>query len=145
MLRESNWSRALKDPLMKKRCSGVILCKGPGTHLTDKDNVFFVVEGTPVTDHLLAVFRSLFDDVLLVASDPTHYLPWDLQIVTDIDPTRNSLSARVKKVKKPSLWSADPDLIFLFRIKSSPDIAWAERWPESGRKPLLATQGERDG
>jgi molybdopterin-guanine dinucleotide biosynthesis protein A len=212
---------------MQQCCSGVILCKDPGTHFSGKDNAFLTVGGTPAIDHLLAVFRPLFDDIVLVASDPTQFLSWDLHIVTDIFPYRNSLtgihaglfhaahphaffaacdapflqagvvhtlldalessndvvipetavgleplcaiyskrclpfveklldqqladvpsifpSVRVKKVGEPPLRSADPDLISFFRINSSRDVTCAERWLESGRKPMAATQGDRD-
>ena len=43
-------------------------------------------------EHLLAVFQSLFDDIVLVTNEPVKYLSWDLHIVTDIFSCRSSLT-----------------------------------------------------
>ena len=43
-------------------------------------------------EHLLDVYRPLFDDIILVTNDPLKYLAWDLHVVTDIFSSRSSLT-----------------------------------------------------
>ena len=138
---------------MQKRCSGVILCKDPGTHFTDKDSVFLTVGGTPVIDHLMAALRPLFDDIVLVAGDPTQYLSWDLHIVTDIFPHRNILSG----IHTGLFYAAYPHAFFaacdapflqagvvhtlLDALESSDDVVIPET--AAGLEPLCAIYSKR--
>ena len=77
---------------MKTSCSGVILSGGLNTRFSGRDKAFVTVGGRPMIEHLLAVFRSLFDDIVLVTNDPMKYISWDLHIVTDVYSCRSSLT-----------------------------------------------------
>ena len=83
---------ALTDSMMKTSCSGVILSGGLNTRFSGQDKALVTVGGRPMIEHLLAVFRSLFDDMVLVTNDPFNYLTWDLHLVTDIVSCRSSLT-----------------------------------------------------
>ena len=83
---------ALNDPIMKTPCSGVILSGGRNTRFHGKDKAFVRVGGRPMIEHVLTVFRSLFDDIVLVTNDPAKYVSWDLHVVTDIFAGRSSLT-----------------------------------------------------
>lgn len=82
----------MNDPIMKPSCSGVILSGGLSTRFAGTDKAFITVGGKPMIEHLLAVLRPLFDDIVLVTNDPLKFLPWDLNIVTDIFSCRSSLT-----------------------------------------------------
>ncbi|KPJ76969.1 MAG: hypothetical protein AMJ54_09810 [Deltaproteobacteria bacterium SG8_13] len=210
---------------MKKSCSGVILSGGLNTRFSGRDKALVSVGGMPMIDHLLAVFRPLFDDIVLVTNAPVKYLSWDLRVVTDIFSCRSSLtgihaglfhaahphaffaacdapflqtgvvttlldalepsadvvipettagleplcaiyskrclrviekllerqqfkiqsffhSVRVMKIEEKPLRSADPDLISFFNINTPEDLARAETWLESARKPLENVKGD---
>ena len=77
---------------MKTSCSGVILSGGLNTRFSGRDKAFVTVNGRPMIEHLLSVFRPLFDDIVLVTNDPLKYLAWDLHVVTDIFACRSSLT-----------------------------------------------------
>ena len=83
---------AFADPIMKTSCSGVILSGGLSTRFSGNDKAFVTVGGRPMIEHLLSVFRPLFDDIVLVTNDPVKYLSWNLHIVTDIFSCRSSLT-----------------------------------------------------
>jgi molybdopterin-guanine dinucleotide biosynthesis protein A len=153
VLRESSWRGALNNPTMKKRCSGVILSEGLDSRFSDKDKALLTVGGSPVIDHLLAVFQPLFDDIVIVASDPTKYLSWDLHIVTDIFPFQSSLTgihAGLFHAVHPHAFFAACNAPFLRvgvvhtlldALKSSIDVVIPET--SVGLKPLCAIYSTR--
>jgi molybdenum cofactor guanylyltransferase len=77
---------------MKHACSGVILSGGLNKRMEGKNKALLSVGGQTILDRLQAAFEGLFHEVLLVTKDPLKYLAWDLKIVTDLLPTRSSLT-----------------------------------------------------
>jgi molybdopterin-guanine dinucleotide biosynthesis protein A len=57
-----------------------------------KNKAFLSVGGLTILDRLQTSFTGLFDEVLLVTKDPLEYLSWESKIVTDLLPTRSSLT-----------------------------------------------------
>jgi len=57
-----------------------------------RNKAFLSVGGQTILDRLRTAFQGLFDEVLLVTRDPLEYLSWDSKVVTDILPTRSSLT-----------------------------------------------------
>jgi molybdopterin-guanine dinucleotide biosynthesis protein A len=57
-----------------------------------KNKAFLSVGGRTILDRLQTAFQGLFDELLLVTKDPLEYLSWESKIVTDLLPTRSSLT-----------------------------------------------------
>jgi molybdopterin-guanine dinucleotide biosynthesis protein A len=77
---------------MQYPCSGVILAGGLNRRFSGKEKAFLQVDGQFLLDRLYNTFASIFQEIILVTNDPLHYLPWDLNIVTDIFKVRSSLT-----------------------------------------------------
>lgn len=73
-------------------CTGVILAGGLNTRFSGKNKAFIRFGDRRVIDHIYAVFRSVFDEIILVTNQPAAYLGLDLTIVTDIFAVRSSLT-----------------------------------------------------
>jgi molybdenum cofactor guanylyltransferase len=77
---------------MKIPCSGVILAGGLSSRYGGENKAFLRIAGIRILDRLFSVFRSLFDEIILVTNNPREFLDWDAMIVTDIFPMRSSLT-----------------------------------------------------
>ena len=77
---------------MKLPCTGVILAGGRNTRLSGKNKAFLYIRGKRIVDHIYAIFKDLFEDIILVTNDPLKYLEMDCHIVTDIFSIRSSLT-----------------------------------------------------
>lgn len=75
-----------------QHCSGVILAGGLNTRFSGQSKAMLKVDGRPILEWIYAVYRQLFDQILLVTNTPHLYTDWDLTIVTDIYPHRSSLT-----------------------------------------------------
>lgn len=73
-------------------CSAVILAGGEAKRLKGANKARLQVGGQCLLDRMLAVLRPLFDEVILVTTDPAAYLEWDLLIVRDHFSQRSSLT-----------------------------------------------------
>jgi len=73
-------------------CTGVILAGGLNTRFSGKNKALIRFGDRRVIDHIYAVFRSVFDELILVTNQPAAYIGLDLTIVTDIFPVRSSLT-----------------------------------------------------
>jgi len=73
-------------------CTGVILSGGLNTRFNGQHKAFIRVGQKRILDRLYDVFSALFDEIILVTNHPLKFLDWDLTIVTDIFPTRSSLT-----------------------------------------------------
>ncbi|MEZ4551609.1 MAG: NTP transferase domain-containing protein [Desulfobacterales bacterium] len=73
-------------------CTGVILAGRLNTRFSGKNKAFIRFGDHRVIDHIYAVFRSVFDEIILVTNQPAAYLGFDLTIVTDIFAARSSLT-----------------------------------------------------
>lgn len=65
---------------------------GLNKRMGGKNKALLSVGGQTILDRLQTAFEGLFDEVLLVTKDPLEYLSWDSKIVTDLLPTRSSLT-----------------------------------------------------
>lgn len=77
---------------MKHPCSGVILAGGLSTRYGGENKAFLRVGGMRILDRLFAVYRQVFDEIILVTNNPVEFLEWDALIVSDIFPVRSSLT-----------------------------------------------------
>lgn len=73
-------------------CSGVILAGGLSTRFAGENKAFLSVGERRIMDAIYEVFRSSFDEIIIVTNRPSDYLEWDAKIVTDIFPVRSSLT-----------------------------------------------------
>ena len=73
-------------------CSGVILAGGLSTRLAGKNKALLKIGDRTVIGRIYAVFRELFDEIILVTNEPLRYMDMDLIITTDIYPARSSLT-----------------------------------------------------
>jgi molybdopterin-guanine dinucleotide biosynthesis protein A len=77
---------------MTTPCTGVILAGGLNTRFSGKDKSFIRLGNQCILDSIYSIFHSLFDEIILVTNNPVDYIHWDVTIVTDIFPTRSSLT-----------------------------------------------------
>lgn len=73
-------------------CSGVILAGGLSTRFSGRNKAFIEIGGIRILDRLNALYRKLFDEIILVTNHPHLYVDWDMTIVTDIFQVRSSLT-----------------------------------------------------
>jgi molybdopterin-guanine dinucleotide biosynthesis protein A len=78
--------------LMKQACSGAILAGGLNKRMYGKNKAFISIGGKTILDRLRTAIQDLFEEVLLVTKDSMKHLAWDAKIVTDLLPTRSSLT-----------------------------------------------------
>ncbi|RPH52170.1 MAG: molybdenum cofactor guanylyltransferase [Desulfobacteraceae bacterium] len=72
--------------------TGVILAGGLNSRFSGTNKAFMQIRGKRILDHIYDVFSDLFEEIILVTNDPLKYLGWNLKIVTDIHPSRSSLT-----------------------------------------------------
>ena len=77
---------------MKIPCSGVILAGGMSTRFSGINKAFISINGKTVIERIYEVLSSLFEEIILVTNDPVKYVKWNLNVVTDLFPTRSSLT-----------------------------------------------------
>lgn len=65
---------------------------GQNRRFGGRNKAFIDIGGRLVLDRLYSVFKSLFQEIILVTNDPLCYLEWDLKIVTDLFPYRSSIT-----------------------------------------------------
>jgi len=70
--------------------TGIILAGGKNTRM-GRNKALLEVGGTRLIDRTVALFRSVFQEVIIVAADPLDYLDQQAAIVTDILPHRGAL------------------------------------------------------
>lgn len=73
-------------------CTGVILSGGLNTRFLGKDKSFIRLGNRYIIDSIYSIFKDLFKETILVTNNPLDYIRWDFSIVTDIFPTRSSLT-----------------------------------------------------
>jgi len=97
-------------------CSGVILAGGLSKRFSGKNKAFLEIAGQRVIDHIFNIFRPIFDEILIVTNEPTHYLEFDATIVTDVYSVRSSLTgvhAGLFYARNPFVFVAACDIPFL--------------------------------
>lgn len=70
--------------------TGIILAGGESTRM-GKNKAFVEINGVQVIDRTVALFKEIFDDVLLVTNTPLDYLDLKVRAVTDLIPGKGSL------------------------------------------------------
>jgi molybdopterin-guanine dinucleotide biosynthesis protein A len=118
-----------------------------------KNKAFLSVGGQTILDRLQTAFRGLFDDVLLVTKDPLEYLSRDSRIVTDLLPTRSSLTgihAALFHISAPHAFITACDTPFLRTglirvLLEELEPKWDVIMPvtEQGNQPLCAIYSKR--
>lgn len=73
-------------------CTGVILAGGLNKRFSGKNKAFIHFGNRRVIDNIYDVFKSVFDEIILVTNQPLSYLEWNVNIVTDVYPVRSSLT-----------------------------------------------------
>lgn len=72
--------------------AGIILAGGLGTRLGHTKKAFIEIGGQTILDRLLAVYRPLFDEILIAARDPEEFRPYGLPVAEDRFQARSSLT-----------------------------------------------------
>ncbi len=73
-------------------CSGVILAGGLSRRFSGINKAFLEVGGRRMIDSVYDVFKSVFDDIIIVTNQPWLYLDLDATLAADIFPVRSSLT-----------------------------------------------------
>lgn len=97
-------------------CAGVILAGGLNSRFLGRNKAFIDMGEDRIIDHIYHVFKSVFDEIILVTNHPLTYLDWDLTIVTDIYPLRSSLTgiySGLFHARKPYVFVSACDTPFL--------------------------------
>lgn len=82
----------IMTPKSKFPCTGVILSGGLANRYDGIEKALLRVGGDRILDRLYAIYRELFDEIILVTNNPQKFLKWDLLIVSDLFPIRSSLT-----------------------------------------------------
>ena len=82
---------------------------GKNSRFSGKNKALIRIGGKRILDRIYEVFTILFDKIILVTNDPTQYMEWDLDIVTDIFPVRSSLTG----IHTGLFYTATPYAFFL--------------------------------
>ena len=93
---------------MKLDCSGAILSGGQNSRFSGQNKSLLTVGDKRIIDRMMGCFSELFDEIILVTNDPTAYLEWDVNIVTDIFPIRCSLTG----IHSGLMYSTNPFTFF---------------------------------
>ena len=133
---------------MNPSCSGVILAGGLSTRFDGANKAFFDLGGRRVIEPVISVFQCIFNEILLVTNDPLKYLPWDLNLVTDLFDLKSSLTgihAGLFYAANPYIFVAACDTPFIRKsvvelVLSEIEPGVAAVMPEtpSGTEPLFA-------
>ena len=138
---------------MKVPCSGIILAGGQNKRFHGTSKAFLRLGEERVLDHIYRVFKGLFEEIILVTNDPLHYLEWDLHIITDLFPTRSSMTgihAGLFFATNPYVFIAPCDTPFLKKelvktlvdgIKEHIDVIVPET--SAGLEPLCAVYSKK--
>ncbi len=73
-----------------KEMTGVILAGGRNTRM-GTNKAFLNIDGSPIIEHTVNIFRRIFGEVLIVTNTPFTYLHLKVAIVTDIVPNKGPL------------------------------------------------------
>jgi molybdopterin-guanine dinucleotide biosynthesis protein A len=71
--------------------TGIILSGGRGARMGGENKAFLRIGGERLIDRTVRILRSVFNEVIIVASRPLEYLDQEAAIVTDILPGKGAL------------------------------------------------------
>jgi molybdopterin-guanine dinucleotide biosynthesis protein A len=83
---------AFRHLFMAPTCCGIILAGGLSSRFKGRNKAFIEIEGRRILDRIYDLFKSLFNEIMIVTNHPLDYLEWDAKIVTDIFQERSSLT-----------------------------------------------------
>ena len=138
---------------MRQPCSGVILAGGLATRCGGGNKALLPLGGMPLLDRIFAVYRQVFEEIILVTNAPREFLGWDAKIVTDIFPERSSLTgihAGLFYAENPFAFVCACDTPFLKRevvelvlerLRPGTDVALPRT--AAGAEPLCAAYSRR--
>lgn len=72
-------------------CAGIILAGGLNSRMGGRNKARLPIEGQTILDRLVALFRGLFDPIMIVTNQPRDYLDEGVILVTDLVDIRSSL------------------------------------------------------
>jgi len=130
--------------------TGVILAGGKSRRMgTDKARLH--VDGVPLLERVARIFRRLFAQTILTASDPDVYTELGFPVYADVFPDRGSLVGiytGLLKAETPYVFCASCDMPFLneslirFLVDLRPDFDLVLPFSDHGREPLHAVYGK---
>jgi len=97
-------------------CTGVLVAGGQARRLGGAAKGFLRVQGVPIATRTLALFRRLFDEVLVVANDPGPWSALGAPVVPDAIPGRGApggLHAALLSARTGWIFPAACDMPFL--------------------------------
>ena len=97
-------------------CTGVLVAGGQARRLGGAAKGFLRVQGVPIATRALALFRRLFDEVLVVANDPGPWSALGAPVVPDAIPGKGApggLHAALLSARTGWIFTAACDMPFL--------------------------------
>lgn len=64
--------------------TGIILSGGKSSRMGGQNKAFLNIDGERLIDRNVRIFKSLFDEVIIVTNSPLDYIDQDVQLITDI-------------------------------------------------------------
>lgn len=139
--------------MIKPSCTGVILAGGLNTRFSGRNKAFASIDGRRIIEIIHELFRTIFDEIILVTNNPGAYMDLDALIVTDHYPDRSSLTGI-----HAAMFNVDTDFAFISacdtpflqrslvalvvsRIASHIDVVIPET--QAGLEPLCAAYSRR--
>jgi molybdopterin-guanine dinucleotide biosynthesis protein A len=121
-------------------CTGVLVAGGRAERLGGIAKGLLRVDGEPIAARTLRLFRGLFPEVLVVASDPAPYLALGAPVIPDALPGKGApggLHAALRSASTCWVFAAGCDMPFL----SADAIRFL--WARRGSAPAAAVAWER--
>lgn len=78
--------------MLNRDCTGVILAGGENKRFAGMEKAFERVGEMAIFEHILGIFRELFDHILLVTNHPEKFMHWDITMAADLLDFRSSLT-----------------------------------------------------
>jgi molybdopterin-guanine dinucleotide biosynthesis protein A len=97
-------------------CTGVLVAGGQARRMGGAAKAFVRVGGVPIAARSLALFRELFDEVLVVANNPEPWLPLGARVIPDAVPGKGApggLHAALRAAGAGWIFAAACDMPFL--------------------------------
>ena len=132
--------------------TGVILSGGSNRRMGE-NKAFLRVEGEPLIDRIVRLFRGVFKEVIIVTSSPLDYLDQEVVIVTDILPEKGALGGIYTGLfyaAEEHAFIAACDMPFLNRafleymVRQTAGYDIIVPAPPDGLQPLHAVYARRD-
>ncbi len=71
--------------------TGIILAGGENRRM-GSDKAFLVIDGRPIIEHILSVFKGLFEKIIIVTNSPERYKSYDVAVFSDALDVRGPLT-----------------------------------------------------